>query len=121
MSGEAFSWVPKNPVIPIAPKYNLVETQSENFKKQIQIADASVIEQWELNFGEIRKDVGANNRTDLKLHYANQTHSAYTFSWTNPPTYISGSPITVRYREYEETPDVDGEIWSVKVIFEKVN
>ena len=114
-AGDAFTWTPKV-VRPLTPQFSMLTTDSDSFKQQFQLLDEETEEKFELLFGE---DI-ASVRLAVREHYVAQKHNYTPFSWT-PPTYISGSAMTVRYDGFEENPRMDGggEIWDIRVVFRK--
>lgn len=117
MSGEAFTWEPEI-VIPETPKYNIIETQSESMKRNFLLFDddGSPENEWMLDFGEVL----LARRNEIRAHYLAQRGPFTKFSWSNPPTYITGEAVQVRYKKdggYKEEPVAHGQGWSVQVVF----
>ena len=121
MAGEDFTWTPKFPVTPVTPVFNTLETQNESFKRQIQLLDSNTIETFELPFGDVAYSGETNCRVSLHDHFIDQNFKYTPFSWTSVPDYIASSPFNVRYEDYQEVPDVNGEVWNIKIILRKEN
>lgn len=113
-----FIWTP-DLVVPLTPRYNIIETQSEDFKRRFYEVDSNEEQLYDLIFGEISKSLtsGPNYRDALYSHYTTNKGVLNSFSWTVPPSSISGSPIAVRYSDYQETPDANYNVWNVRIQF----
>ncbi len=121
-AGDAFPWCPENiPVKPLTPEVAIIRTETESFKVQRQLIDPTQLEKFELDFGEILNTGVTTCRNSIRAHYIAQNHDYSSFSWTGVPSYISATPITVRYEGYEEepVPRSNGTIWNVKLTFRK--
>jgi hypothetical protein len=128
-AGDPFIWTPDNiPPKPLSKKYAFVRSQADSpYKIQRQLTDATPLEEFELDFGEIPA-IGSptgNNRNDIKAHWDAQIIDLYKFYWNSVPAYIAVAPFYVRYLPdgYQEEPlRGDGKtavIWSVKIKFMK--
>ena len=111
-----------NWVEPLAPEYNILQTESESFKAQTYELDSNVKEAWRL----VYRGITLAERCTIRSHYTGQKGPYSSFSWTNPPSYANGgAAVTVRYRKvdgFSETPieDTNGQAWNMDLIFEKV-
>jgi len=115
-----FTWTPKI-VIPSKPTYNILQTLTESFKRRYYEVDSNEEQLYTLKFGWIQKTTVTNNRDAIYAHYTGNKGEYSSFSWTGVPSYISNDAVTVRYVDYQETPDVDGNVWEVTIVFRKEN
>ena len=95
-------------------------TRSRNFTRRSYLTETTFVKKYELHFG----DVTLAKRNLLLEHFEGQYGPYTSFTWTNPPSYVSALPITVRYDEessgmgyYEETPEVGGNVFTVILYF----
>ena len=112
-----FSYEP-NYVHSPSPIPSIEADRSKNFTLRSYLTEQEFVRKYELHFG----DVNLIKRNLLLAHYEGQYGPYSSFIWTNPPSYVSASPITVRYDEessgmgyYEETPAVGGNVFSVTI------
>jgi len=112
------NYVNSQPPIP-----NIEVTRGKSFKQTTYKLDNNFIRKYDLFFGS----VDSTMRTNLKNHFEGQFGPYSSFSWTNPPTYVSGTALTVRYDEesagmgYEEdTPPVGGNVFTITLHFAQV-
>ena len=113
--GANFTYIPTW-VTPIAPKYAVIITQSESFKKDYQLLDTNSIQRYTLKF----EGVSDTNRNLMIAHYSGVTGPYDSFSWTTVPSYLNeGASLTVRYSPggYREKPDAA--YWNIDITFEK--
>ena len=117
-----FSYVPNYVHSPAAIP-NIEVTQGKSFKQTVYKYDNNFTRKHELYFG----DVSLTTRNNLRDHFEGQYGPYNSFSWTNPPSYVSDSALTVRYDEeaegkgyYEETPPVGGNVFNVTLFFVRV-
>lgn len=118
MAASDFIWTPKE-VIPQTPIMNIDSTESESFKKDYNQFDSNIKYFYTLVFGQIKRTGATLNRQDIYDHFIARNGSFSSFSWTTVPTWISASPITVRYASYEEQPMANGNVFDLTVTFRK--
>ena len=117
-----FPWCPETiPPEPISPEYAEVISESEVFKRQIQLLSVTPLEKFELDFGEIPASGVTICRDNIRAHYNAQLNRYYAFYWTGIPSWLSATSIHVRYESYEEKPipKANGTVWQVKLVFRK--
>ena len=114
-----FSYEP-NYVHAPSPIPSVEVTRSKNFTRRSYLTETTFVRKYELHFG----DVTLEKRNLLLEHYEGQNGPYTSFIWTNPPSYVSASPIMVYYDEessgmgyYEETPNVGGLVFNVTLYF----
>jgi len=113
-AGDAFAVQP-NTVVPHAPEYNNVVSQTESMKKEYYNISATAVEKWDLLFK-------VNTSTEMNAiltHYKDQSSGYYLFSWTSVPAYISGAAISGRWVPGSLKITPVSNKWKVSLIFEK--
>ena len=109
------NYVHSHPPIP-----NVQVTRGKSFKPTVYKLDNNFLRKHDLHFG----DVDLAKRNLLKAHFEGQFGPYTSFSWTNPPLYVSATALTVRYDDEsagfgyeEETPAVGGNVFSIILHF----
>ena len=117
-----FSYLPNYVHSPVAEP-NVEVTRGKSFKQTFYKLDNNFIRRYTLYFG----DCNLTNRNNLRNHFEGQFGPYSSFSWTNPPAYVSATALTVNYDEEapgrgyeEETPEVGGNVFQVTLHFVQV-
>ncbi|MBU2249749.1 MAG: hypothetical protein KKD77_23585 [Gammaproteobacteria bacterium] len=118
MAASDFIWIPQE-VIPSPPVMNIDSTESESFKMDYNEFDSNIKYFYTLKFGKIKRTGATLNRQDIYDHFVARKGNFEAFSWTTVPSWISATPIDVRYSDYQEEPFANGNVWEVSMTFRK--
>jgi len=98
-------------------EYNIIETQSEDMKKEYyKLSDTPTV-RYRLHF----KAVSSSTMGTILAHYDSAFGSYDSFSWTSVPSYIeAGASLTGRWvNDSIKISEVGMKFWNVQILFEK--
>ena len=102
--------------VPREPRFAVLITPSESFKKDYQLLDTNSIKVYDLTFSGVTD----STRNSIIAHFASVTGPYDSFVWTSVPSYLNaGTTMTVRYMQnsYKEQPQARS--WDIQLSFEK--
>lgn len=106
-------------VYPVEEKYNVIKTESENYKKEYYLLSTTPNIQYQLVFNGITDSTFAS----IQTHYRSVSGEYALFDWNSVPSYINGGGGlgTTMQGRWVEKPDwsPDSKSWNVKMLFEK--
>lgn len=125
MAGPNFYWT-ATWCAPRTPKFSVIVTASESFKKDYQLLDSNAVWIYDLNFS----GVSDSGRNAIMRHYTGWQSGSMVgggvtgpyedFVWTTVPSYLSaGTTMSVRYvlGSFKEKPS--SRYWDISMSFEK--
>jgi len=123
MAADDFTLIPTW-VIPFAPEFHNIITQSESMKKNYQNLSSNPVMKFKLIFEKL----GDTNFWTLHNHYYGRYGGYDSFSWQSVPSYIDtnqdgtpdGTDMTGRWVEGSFQFQPESRSWSAEIVFEKV-
>ncbi|MFH1743604.1 MAG: hypothetical protein ABIH23_31760 [bacterium] len=108
-------------VIPDAPEYFNVLTETDGYKKTSRNIEPTAVGRWLVVFHGIYTSTGTPSKGDLLSHFQGEKGvNGASFKLANPPSYLGlGTSLDVRYKSWKSEP-IEAGIWHVEFGLEEV-